>query len=140
MNQADFPISGPMTGERPAPTLALRMRLPAVFCAVALALAALLVHPVLERGINDDFAYVRVALELARMGRSCAWLAASSGGCGDQDLRIFVHDDSLDTFSRASAHGVPDAEVLCSRRHSGVECSDRDADDRFVSALRLSFR
>jgi len=45
-----------------------KLRLPAVFCCLCVALAALLVHPYLEMSVNDDWSYTRTAQVLAQTG------------------------------------------------------------------------
>lgn len=56
-------------------------RLPALFCAALLALAALPIRPVAEIGMNDDFSYIHTALTLARTGHIVyvGWASAMIG-------------------------------------------------------------
>ena len=55
--------------------------LPAVLCAALIPLCALVVHPSLEMGINDDFSYVKTVQVLARTGHVVynGWATAMLG-------------------------------------------------------------
>ncbi len=53
---------------RGAPATLVRFRVYALLCSFTLLISALLVHPVLEQGVNDDFSYTYIAGMLARTG------------------------------------------------------------------------
>jgi hypothetical protein len=63
--------------DSPAKTI----RVQAILCALILPLCALLIHPVAESGINDDFSYTRSALVAAQTGHLTyfGWAAAMVG-------------------------------------------------------------
>jgi hypothetical protein len=58
-----------------------RLRMPAVLCCLSIPLAALIVHPYLEMGINDDWSYTRTAQVLAQTGHIVynGWATAMVG-------------------------------------------------------------
>jgi hypothetical protein len=70
-----------MTIQRDSSALVLRYRLPALLCALAVLVCALLSHPYVNMGVSDDGPYILVAQTLARTGHITynGWVAPMLG-------------------------------------------------------------
>jgi 4-amino-4-deoxy-L-arabinose transferase-like glycosyltransferase len=70
-----------MTIQRDSSALVLRYRLPALLCALAVLVCALLSRPYVNMGVSDDGPYILVAQTLARTGHITynGWVAPMLG-------------------------------------------------------------